>query len=452
MATTQPQRSTDEDSPRAPSEGPRSAKALLDSIRHSWNLLASTHLCSLWVVLGLEIFGASVTIPVFSFFCIHELKLKASAVGAVLSAFNIAQTLGAPLFGRISDATGRRPVLLLCFFWSSCCFAGTFYVTNFQELITVRTLAGLSGGSIPVAAAMIMDSVQPKERPGILGLQGALLGAAFTCGPLSVVALLTHDLMTRRQIFLMAAFFCFLGFLVGLCILVESLPVERRRSLCGAGAGGRLGSDWSAVGVGLVCAWLARFCYACSAFSLYATYSFVIKDNFGWTDTEFGLLLVAAGIAQGLFELLLYPVLDQLLGPHPVVVTGLLIVGASYLLMPVPKVWVHILSMATFEVGQSLCEPGLVNLVGLHAPSERHMGFAQGASNGFRAMASVIGPFLAGRLYEYSPQLTFFCITGICFCGCFFVASASVCGLPEAINEKTRLLDAATQGPSTRDP
>ena len=102
---------------------------------HAVKVIWNGPLMPLFVVLGLEIFGAAMTFPVFAFFLINELKLKATSVGILGSCFNLAQAMGSPIFGRVSDALGRKWVLLACFAWSSACFAATYFVTGFYDML-----------------------------------------------------------------------------------------------------------------------------------------------------------------------------------------------------------------------------------------------------------------------------------------------------------------------------
>lgn len=419
------------------------------TFQHTWALIRTTTLWALFIVLGLELYGAALTIPIFAYFCIHELGLNAQSVGALLSAFNLAQAIGGPTFGRVSDAFGRKNILLLCFFWSSCCFCATSFVRGFWDLFFIRSIAGLSGGSIPVAAAVIMDCANPAERPGVLGVKGAVLGVAFTCGPFTVIALLAMEMITRRQVFFMAGCFCFAGFFLGLMILRESLVPEKRRPLCGAASAEgdetepkehvlitEMRDDWSGVRACLWFAWISRFFYGLSVFSLYATFAFLIKDLYGWGDKEFGILLSIAGVCQGILEMFFYPKVDAKTGEHGACIIGFFMVGVGMLILPSPTLWVFFTAFVVFQVGQSLAEPGVVNLVGLLAPSEKHMGFAQGMGNAFRAIASVIGPFTAGTLYDINPAYPYYFAFVAAMCATVAVAISMMLPRPDRLPEE----------------
>lgn len=378
---------------------------------------AKPQLRGLFFVLFLEILGASLTIPVFYYFCMHELGLSASQVGTAMACFNAAQFVGAPVFGRMSDAWGRRLILLGIFFWASLCFAATCFVQSFEELLVVRTLAGLSGGSIVVSTAMIMDASTPVERPLQLGLMGGILGVAFTIGPgLVTLALYLHE-VDRRWIFATASALALTGASVGCFILEETLIPDMRTPLCearGAKSGPlekfteELGEIYSH---GLGCIWMGRFWASLSFLCMFATYAFLIHDAFGWGDREFGIILAMSGIGEAVIEYFLYPWLSQTLGKHSVFAAGLVLVAASLVLLPlgalsVRSVAVHVVGLALFVAGSGLSDPGMPDLVGLYAPEDR-MGFAQGLTGVFRSMASVTAPLVAGRAYDSSPWLAY---------------------------------------------
>lgn len=403
---------------------------------HAIHLIRSGPLLPLFVVLGLEIFGAAMTFPIFAFFVISELKLSATAMGVLGAGFNFAQAVGSPIFGRVSDAVGRKWVLLACFAWSSTCFVATYFVQGFYDLFVVRMFAGLSGGSIPIALAMIMDVANVSERPQILGIKGACFGLCFTSGPLVVVLLLSFDLLAaRRDIFLLAACFCFFGFFVGCFILEETLAADKRRALCGGteereeNRGGILKADeWSCVSAGMSCAWIARFFYAFGTFCLFYTYGYVIKDNFGWSDRELGLILGFAGVCEGLLGAFLYPRADKMFGEYLVCVLGFVVMACALLLIPSARVPLHLLGFFGFQLGQCFSEPGVVNIVGYLCPSERHMGFAQGVGNGFRACASVVAPICAGMLYDIKPMYTYVCASTMVSIAAVFILVARAVG------------------------
>lgn len=380
----------------------------------------------LFATLFVEIFGASLTIPVFAYFCIAELHLTATYVGMVMSLFSAAQLLGAPIVGRLSDAYGRRGAMLGCFLWTSVCFLATATVRTFSGLLIVRTLAGLSGGSIPVTQAIVMDVAGEEQRPALLGAMGGLLGVAFTLGPGVITAVLFIWNLERRWVFVVAAFCALVGCIVGYFVLEETLPESRRRPLYRRPPEERHGDDadgdasdsksvledvWDCCTPHLLCIWVGRFCSSFAYLCLFSTYAFLIRDSFGWGDREMGMVLAAGGLLGAGVQLFAFPYLCKVIGKHAVFVVGSVLLTIYFLALPVVTLehripCMHLALKALFICGTSFVDPSVPDLVAHYAPEGR-MGMVQGITSAFRSLAAVVAPLVAGRAYDVSPFVVY---------------------------------------------
>src|SRR5213079_1764714 len=101
----------------------------------------------------------------------------------ILGSYSLCQLLAAPLWGRLSDRYGRRPILM-----SSLAGACVSYVLlgcapNVWWLLASRMLAGFMAGNIAAAFAYASDISAAPQRAATLGLIGAAIGVGFTLGP-----------------------------------------------------------------------------------------------------------------------------------------------------------------------------------------------------------------------------------------------------------------------------
>ena len=103
--------------------------------------------------------------------------------GWLFFAYGSMQFLFGPVLGNLSDAYGRRPVLLLSVFGLAVDYLFTAFAPNMWWLFIGRTFAGLCGASYTTANAYLSDITKPEERAGAFGLMGAAFGLGFIIGP-----------------------------------------------------------------------------------------------------------------------------------------------------------------------------------------------------------------------------------------------------------------------------
>src|SRR5918912_4297221 len=103
----------------------------------------------------------------------------------VLTAYLVAETVSMPLYGKLGDVLGRKPVLLAAIglFLTGSALSGA--ASSMLELALFRALQGLgAGGLIVTAMAVIADLVPPQERARYMGMIGGVFAVASVAGPL----------------------------------------------------------------------------------------------------------------------------------------------------------------------------------------------------------------------------------------------------------------------------
>jgi EmrB/QacA subfamily drug resistance transporter len=154
----------------------------------------------------------------------------------VVTIYLLAATVSGPIYGKLSDLFGRRPVIL---FGVGLFLIGSALSGLSQEmwqLIAARGIQGLGAGAIfPIALAVIGDLFAPAERAKYQGLFGAIFGVAALIGP-ALGGLLTDHASWHWVFFVNIP----LG-LVSMVIIARLLPAvkhpERVRSIDYLGAG-----------------------------------------------------------------------------------------------------------------------------------------------------------------------------------------------------------------------
>ncbi|EAT87036.2 hypothetical protein SNOG_05972 [Parastagonospora nodorum SN15] len=142
-------------------------------------------LCLCYFTIYLDTAGVTTALPTIS----TALSAGPSITWAG-TAYLLGQTAFQPLYGRLSDITGRKPILLA----SIACTALGGLLCGFARtptwLYTARALSGVGGGGISSTVAIVVsDLVSLKERGKYQGIIGIAIGAGATTGPFIAASL-----------------------------------------------------------------------------------------------------------------------------------------------------------------------------------------------------------------------------------------------------------------------
>lgn len=144
----------------------------------------STALILIFLTVFIDLLGFGLLIPILPAFGLKVLNIDEASIGIVISAYSFIQFIFNPIFGRISDKRGRKPVIVVCLLLNAVGYL-LFSITNsFFLLLISRIVAGIGGSSISVAQAYIADVTTPENRSKGMGIIGSAFGLGFVFGPL----------------------------------------------------------------------------------------------------------------------------------------------------------------------------------------------------------------------------------------------------------------------------
>ena len=221
--------------------------------------------------------------------------------GVVTISFGIANFFGSPVLGALSDAHGRRPVLLLGFCGLALSFIVTGLATALWMLIAVRLFSGAMQANVAVANAYVADITPPEDRARRFGMLGAMFGIGFILGPVMGGLLGAVDVHLP---FFAAGALSVLNLLYGWFVLPESLPPERRQPF-----------SWRRVHPFAALSGLARLegvgplvavigLASLAQFTLHTSWVLYTHFRFGWGPAQVGWSLFTVGaisaVVQGL--------------------------------------------------------------------------------------------------------------------------------------------------------
>lgn len=177
----------------------------------------------LFIIVFVDMMGLTIIIPILPLYA-AALGATALLIGLIGATYPVAQLIGGPWLGSLSDRYGRRPVLIVSQIGTFIGFILLGFANSLPLFFLARLIDGLTGGNIVVAQAAITDSTTDKTRTQGLGLIGAAFGLGFIFGPAIAGISLTLSGGNYRVPAFIAAGFSLLSVLLTTFWFKETLP------------------------------------------------------------------------------------------------------------------------------------------------------------------------------------------------------------------------------------
>ncbi len=332
-------------------------------------------------------------------------------LGALMASFSAMQFLFAPLWGRLSDRIGRRPVLLIGLAGSAVCYALFGLATVWKSVVwlfVARIGAGLAGATISTAHAYIADVTTKETRAKGMALVGAAFGLGFTFGPLlGYFALSGNEATPGPGPGYAAAALSASAFLLALFKLPESLrpgqtPSARRGWF-------NLTSLREALSVPSLAALLLTTFLCVFAFANFeSTLSLLVKDEngpFAYNYSDVLLVFAFVGfvltLAQGFLVRRLSGRLSE--GTMATIGAAAEVGGFAWLATSLenPSLTTLLCSLGVIVTGFAFITPSINALISRRSDPARQggvLGLAQSVSS----LARILGPLAGLPLYKSS--------------------------------------------------
>lgn len=302
----------------------------------------------------------------------------------------VTQFFGAPVLGALSDAYGRRPVILLSNLTLGLDYLLMALAPGIGWLLVGRAVSGLASSSFTTAFAYVADVTAADRRAVGFGIIGAAFSFGFILGPALGGMLGAVDLHLP---FWVAAGLCLVNVLYGAFVLPESLPRNKRSPFVWRKANPfaalqllRSDPDVFRVSAVLFLSNLAHEVFP-AVFVLYAGH------RYGWDQITIGLALAAVGIASAAVQGGLVRRVAPRFGERPAMVAGLVFGGLGTLLFGLAPTGLWIWLAIPVAALWGLFGPAAQSLMTQRVAASEQ-GRLQGALNSLRGVSGLVGPVL----------------------------------------------------------
>jgi MFS transporter, DHA1 family, tetracycline resistance protein len=346
---------------------------------------------TIFLTVFIDVLGFGIVIPVLPLYAEH-FGASGIQIGLLVGIFSLMQFLFAPVWGRLSDRFGRKPILIVGTAGTVAGYLVMGFAGSLAVLFFARLLAGVAGANIGVAQAYLADISAPENRARAMGLIGAAFGLGFVFGP-AVGGLASSAFGYSAPMFVAAA----LG-VVNFAFVIVFLPESRLpqpREKTGDSKSGLLAHiDPQRFGATMIV-----YFTVISGFSIMTTiFALYLLHRFGLGVRDTGWILAGIGLLGAFVQGGLIGRLAKRFGEMNLAFAGAVVMmaGLAGLGLTASIPWM-LVSTAAVGLGNSLLMPSLSSMASQAANPEwqgRALGILQSAGS----LARFLGPLAAGIL------------------------------------------------------
>ncbi len=345
-----------------------------------------------------DMIGFMIVVPLLPFYAL-DMTATPIMIGWIIASHAIAQLIAAPIWGRLSDRFGRRPVLLI----SLTASAGAFLVFGLADTVLLlflsRIIQGMGGGTTGVAQAYVADTIPPAQRARALGWLSAATSAGLVLGP-ALGSLAAH--WGQAAPGFLAAGLSLLNVFFAWRWLPESLTAEERS------ANRREATPvWHTVWVmlrhplrpvaSLIWVYAAGMLAFAAMTSVVALY---LEAEFAITAKTIGYFFVYIGTMSFIMRSMVLGAVVDRIGEYSAMSLGTVSLALGLVLYPlVPTLWTLIAVMPLVPIGTALLFPSTTSLMSQHS-TRGDVGAVMGTAQTYAGISRVIAPLAATMAFQ----------------------------------------------------
>jgi MFS family permease len=396
----------------------------------------------LFAVIIIDLIGFGIVAPILPYYA-KSLETSPATLGFLLAAYPAFQFIFSPIWGRLSDRVGRKPVMLATILGSAGALTLLGLSGSLLGLFAGRILGGIFGANISVATAYVADVTREEERTRWMGMVGACYGIGFVLGP-ALGGLLAPNLdgsWPASAVFgtTLSAYIEPFGYGIPMLLAAAMAAInfgfaswtltEPDRHASREPSAGRLEVLRNPA--------VRRLCTLNLIFSLAVTqletvFAYFMIDRFHFNAMNVAFILVGMAVLMGGVQGGAIRHLAARYGERQLSLSGFAIMAAALLAVPfMPTVGWVLLPLALSAIGRGVGQPPVLSLVSMTAtPSER--GSVMGTFQSSASLARVLGPTAAGALYALYQGAPFVLAGCLMFIACLLAIRLPKVRKPES--------------------
>lgn len=360
----------------------------------------------IFLTIVLDSMGIGIIMPVMPDLIreVGQMSLSDAALwgGALTAAYAVNQFLFAPTLGSLSDAYGRRPVLLIALLIMALDYLVMALAQTMWLLFIGRIVGGITAATQSTASAYMADISTDEEKAKNFGLLGAAFGVGFILGPILGGVLAEFG---SRAPFYAAATLAFINMLFGYFVLPETVndsirrPFEWRRS-------NPFGAFLQMRKLPGMMPMLSVYLLLSVAFFVYpAIWAYFGRAQFNWDARMVGISLASYGLGVVIIQGALLRLILKRFGERSTAMFGMCVHLCTFLLYPfMTQTW-HVFAYMPVSVFSGVALPALQGIMS-NSVSRNSQGELQGVMASLTAVATIVSPLLMTNVFNYFTNVS----------------------------------------------
>lgn len=350
------------------------------------------------MIMFLVMVGFGIIIPVLPFYA-EELGASPTELGLLMAVYSLMQFFFAPMWGRISDRIGRKPVILTGIFGLSLSFFMMALSSNVWMLFIARVIGGvLSAANMPTVMAYVADITTEEDRSKGMGIIGAATGLGFIFGP-AIGGMFTN--INLDAPFYIAGTLSFFTMILVSFILKESLHYNNENKRMSQ----QKESFLDVIRGPFSTLYFLQFFITVSLAGLEATFAYFAAARAGLDAVSLGYIFMIMGLASAAVQGNMGK-LTKKFGEHRIIQAGIIISAFGFaLILFTQNFTTAAIFLAIFGIGNGVIRPSVSSL--LTKGAKAGYGSATGYLSSFDSLGRIIGPVLGGLLYSIAIDLPY---------------------------------------------
>ena len=345
--------------------------------------------------------GISLVIPVMPSI-MNELNISGAGLGYLTAAFAFTQLIFSPFTGRAADKFGRKIIIVIGLFifgFSELLFG---FGKTIEVLFISRMLGGLAGAFImPAVTAFIVDLTTDKNRARSLGYMTAAINFGFIIGP--GIGGVLAEISTRLPFFVAAA----LG-LIGGILSIFMLTEPKKVTEVAADKTEVTTSNFKRLFTPIFfIAFLVIFIASFGLASFESFFSLYFDRKLGFTPSDIAIAITGGAMIGAFAQIVLFEPLTRRIGELNIIRAAIIYTAVLVFVITFLDSYWSVMAVAfIIFIGFDLVRPAVTTFLSHIAGNNQ--GFAGGMNSFFTSLANVIGPVLAGILFDINMDFPYY--------------------------------------------